>query len=183
MKDVRIKRVRQVMPEIRDVSLEESGERQLVGKLGTLQHDGSNRYIVDLSLPRRADGKYVVAQLEMTYDAGTGQRESSGLIPLEMSYTAAGHGYINAEVMKHIDDIQLKEMSDLLQNALENNDQPAAQQVAQEMAKKAELMGKRAEKKTMLVKQALQELNAAGRVSRKTQLAVEDIARMAESPE
>ncbi len=68
-------------------------------------------------------------------------------------------------------------------NALQKNDQPAAQQVAQEMAKKAELMGKRAEKKTMLVKQALQELNAAGRVSRKTQLAVDDIARTVELPE
>ena len=41
-------------------------------------------------------------------------------------------------------------------------------------------MGPRAAKKTMLAKQALQELNAGGRVSKKTQLALDDSARMAE---
>ena len=61
-----------------------------------------------------------------------------------MTYTAAGHGYVNAEVMKHIDEIQLKEMSDILQEVLQDNDQQAAKQVAQEMEKKGELMGERA---------------------------------------
>ena len=49
-----------------------------------------------------------------------------------------------------------------------------------EIGKKGELMGPRAAKKTMLAKQVLQELNAGGRVSKKTQLAMEDSARMAE---
>src|SRR5262249_44733774 len=123
MKDVRVKRVRQVVPEIRELSLGEREGRNLVARLGTLQHDLSSRYILDLSLPRRPDGKYVIAQLELIYDPGTGRRESSGPIPLEMSYTAAGNGYGNAEVMRHIDDIQLKEMSDQFREALEKNDQ------------------------------------------------------------
>jgi hypothetical protein len=54
------------------------------------------------------------------------------------------------------------------------------QKVAEQIEKKGELMGKRAVKKTMLAKQVLQELNAGGRVSKKTQLAMEDSARMAE---
>jgi Ca-activated chloride channel family protein len=182
MKDVRLKRVREVVPEIREVPLEEPEERTLLARLGTLRHDVSSRYILDLSLPRRPDGKYVVAQLELSYDPGTGRRESSGPISLEVSYTAAGHGYVNAEVMKHIDDIQLKEMSDVLQKALENNDPQAARQVALEMAKKGELMGQRADKKTMLARQALQELNDAGRISKKTQLAMGDVARLSEIP-
>jgi hypothetical protein len=41
-------------------------------------------------------------------------------------------------------------------------------------------MGPRAAKKTMLAKQVLQELNAGGRVSKKTQLAVDDAARVAQ---
>jgi hypothetical protein len=41
-------------------------------------------------------------------------------------------------------------------------------------------MGPRAAKKTMLAKQVLQELNVGGRVSKKTQLAVDDVARMVE---
>jgi Ca-activated chloride channel family protein len=177
MKDIKVKRIRQVVPEINELKTEEPEERHLVGKLGTLQHDVSTRYIVDMSLPKRPDGKYVVAQLEVTYDLGTGKRESTGPVPLEMTYTAAGHGYVNAEVMKHIDEIQLKEMSDNLQKALATDDQKAAEQVALQIEKKGELMGKRAAKKTMLAKQVLQELNAGGRVSKKTQLALDDEVR------
>jgi Ca-activated chloride channel family protein len=180
MKDIKLKRVRQVVPEIKELKLDEPEERHMVAKLGTLQGDVSSRYIVDMSLPKRPDGKYVIGQVEVTYDLGTGQRETTGMVPLEMSYTAAGHGYVNAEVMKHIDEIQLKEMSDNLQKALATNDAQAAQQVAQQMEKKGELMGKRAAKKTMLAKQVLQELNAGGRVSKKTQLAMDDVARMVE---
>jgi len=29
----------------------------------------------------------------------------AGRIPIEITYTAAGHGYVNAEVMKHIDEV------------------------------------------------------------------------------
>lgn len=182
VKDVRIKRLRQVVPEIKEVTLEQSGERTLVARLGTLAQGVSSRYILDLSLPRRPDGKYAVAQLELTYDLGTGRRESSGPIPLEMSYTAAGNGYANAEVMKHIDDLQLKTLSDTLENALRSNDARAAQQAALEMKKKGELIGERAAKKTMLALQVLQELNAEGRITRKTQLALEDESRKAEAP-
>jgi Ca-activated chloride channel family protein len=182
VKDVRVKRVRQVVPEIREVPLEEPEERNLVARLGTLRHDASSRYVLDLSLPRRPDGKYVVAHVEVSYDPGTGRRESSGAVPLEMSYSATGQGHVNAEVMKHIDDIQFKEMSDRWQKAVEGNDREAAVQAAREMARKGELMGNRAKKKTMLATQALQELNAEGRPSRKTQLAIEDASRLAEMP-
>ena len=41
-------------------------------------------------------------------------------------------------------------------------------------------MGPRAAKKTMLAKQVLQELNAGGRVSKKTQLAMDDMTRAVE---
>src|SRR5205085_2995350 len=78
MKDIKLKRVRQVVPEIKELKTEEAEERHLVGKLGTLQHDQSTRYVLDLTLPKRADGKYVVANLEVTYDIGSGKRESSG---------------------------------------------------------------------------------------------------------
>src|SRR5262249_29418318 len=142
----------------------------------------SSRYILDLRLPSRPDGKYVVAQLELTYEPGSGRRETSGWVPLEVSYTAAGHGYVNAEVMKHIDDIQLKEMSDQLEQALQNNDPQAARRAAREIQKKSTVMGPRAARKTMLATQALQELNDRGRVSKKTQLALGDAARLAEMP-
>src|SRR5581483_3009354 len=58
MKDVKIKRVRQVVPEIKELALKEPEERHLQAELGTLQKDQSSRYVLDLSLPKRPDGKY-----------------------------------------------------------------------------------------------------------------------------
>jgi hypothetical protein len=180
MKDVKIKRVRQVVPEIKELPMTEPEERRLVASLGTLQKDQSTRYVLDLSLPKRADGKYVIAQLEVTYEVGTGTRESTGLVPLEVSYTAAGHGYINAEVARHIDEVQIFELNANLQKAIAQENQAEVQRVAEQIEQKGQLMGPRAAKKTMLARQVLTELNAGGRVSKKTQLALEDSARLAE---
>ncbi len=179
MKDIKVKRIRQVVPEINTLALQEPEDRHLVATLGTLE-DKPRRYVIDLSLPKRADGKYVIAQLEVTYEMGTGQTESTGMVPIEMTYTAAGHGYINAEVARHIDEVQIYELNSNLQNAIASENKDEAQRVAEQIEKKGELMGQRAAKKTMLAKQVLQELNAGGRVSKKTQLAMEDSARMAD---
>jgi Ca-activated chloride channel homolog len=182
MKDIKIKRVRQVVPDIKTLPTLEPEERTLVAHLGTLERDNSTRYILDLSLPRRPDGKFVIAQIEVTYDLGRG-RESTGMVPLEVTYTAGSQGYVNAEVAKHIDEVQIFEANENLQKAIAANDTEKAKQAAEVIEKKAEVMGPRAAKKTMLAKQVLQELNAGGRVSKKTQLAMADVARdVEESP-
>ncbi len=179
VKDVRIKRVRQVVPEIKELQSAEPEERHLVAKLGTLERDKPSRYILDLSLPKRPDGKYVIAQLEVSFDPGTGKRETTGAVPLEVTYAPA-HGFINAEVARHIDEVQIFEMNSNLQQAIATNDQAEAQRLAENISKKGEVMGQRAAKKTMLARQVLSELHQGGRVSRKTQLAVDDAARLAE---
>jgi Ca-activated chloride channel family protein len=180
MKDIKIKRVRQVVPDIKELPLSEPEERLHVASLGTLQRDNATRYVLDLSLPKRPDGKFVIAQMEITYDVGRG-RESTGMVPLEVSYTSAGNGYINAEVAKHIDEVQIFEANNRLQQAIATNDTEQAKQAAQIIEKKAEVMGPRAAKKTMLAKQVLQELNMGGRVSKKTQLAADDLMREVET--
>ena len=180
MKDIKLKRVRMVVPEIKELTLAEPEERHHVAQLGTLERDNPTRYILDLSLPKRPDGKFKIAELEITFDPGTGRRETTGPVPLEMSYTAAGNGYINAEVARHIDEVQIFELNKNLQGAIAKNDTAETVRVAQMIEQKGEVMGKRAAKKTMLAKQVLQELNAGGRVSKKTQLAVDDAARAAE---
>jgi Ca-activated chloride channel family protein len=177
-KDVALKRIRQVVPEIKQLNLAEPGERHYVAQLGTLERDKSSRYILDLTLPKRPDGKFVIAQLEVSFDPGTGKRESV-TVPLEMTYTSSGHGYINAEVAKHIDEVQIFELNQDLQKAIASENKEAVVKVAQAIEKKGELMGPRAAKKTMLAKQVLQEINSGGRVSKKTQLAVDDAAREA----
>jgi Ca-activated chloride channel family protein len=180
MKDIKIKRVRQVVPEIKELQTTEPEERHIVASLGTMQKDQSARFVLDLSLPKRPDGKYVIAQMEVTYDLGLGTRESTGPIPIEITYTAAAHGYVNAEVMKHIDEVQIFELNNNLQKAIASDNKEEVQRVAEQIEQKGQLMGPRAAKKTMLARQVLQELNAGGRVSKKTQLAMEDSARMAE---
>jgi len=180
VKDVRIKRVRQVVPEIKELPLGEPEDRHLVASLGTLERDKGSRYILDLSLPKRPDGNYVIVQMEISYDLGNGRRETTGKVPLQIQYTESGQGYINAEVAKHIDEVQIYELNKNLQQAISANNQAEAQRVAETISKKGELMGPRAAKKTMLARQVLQELNVGGRVSKKTQLAVDDAARLAE---
>jgi Ca-activated chloride channel family protein len=175
-KDVKIKRIRQVVPEIKELKLAEDPNRGFVGSLGTLEHDKTSRYIIDLSLPKRPDGKFVIATLEVSFDPGTGKREAV-TAPLEMTYTSAGHGYINAEVAKHIDEVQIFELNKNLQDAIAGDKKEEIIKVAQAIEKKGEVMGKAGAKKTMLAKQVLQEINAGGRVSKKTQLAMDDAAR------
>src|SRR5207245_6509222 len=76
VKDVKIKRVRQVVPEIKEIQPAEPEDRHLVAPLGTLERDQARRYILDLSLPKRPAGKYVIAQAEVTYDPGKRRRRS-----------------------------------------------------------------------------------------------------------
>jgi len=178
IKDVKIKRLRQVAPEIRPIETKEPEASHLVGQLGTLERDKATKYVIDITLPKRPDGKYVIAQLEISFDPGTGKRESV-TVPLEVVYTSAGHGYINAEVAKHIDEIQIAELNSSLQSAIEQGKTQDVQKVAEQIMKKGEVMGKAGAKKTMLAKQVLQEINAGGRVSKKTQLAMDDAAREA----
>lgn len=179
-KDIKIKRVRQVVPEIKELKMEGAEGQPFIVTLGTLERDKPSRYILDLTLPKRPDGKYAIAKVEVTYDLGTGKRETTGEYALEVSYTSGGQGYVNAEVARHIDEVQIFEQNKILQQAIATNNVEQAKQVAQAIEKKAEVMGARAAKKTMLAKQVLQELNAGGRVSKKTQLAVDDVARMVE---
>jgi hypothetical protein len=88
---------------------------------------------------------------------------------------------MNAEVMKYIDEIQLKEMSDLLQQKLQNNDQQGAQHLAQEIVKKGNQMGESAARKTMLAGQLLEELHTDGRVKKKTMIDFDDAVRVSET--
>jgi Ca-activated chloride channel homolog len=182
VKEVRIKRFRQVVPEIRELKVVEAGERYLIAHLGTLEKEQARRYILEMSLPRRPDGKYVLAQMELRYQVGGGRQENNGSLPLEMQYTAAGQGYINAEVAKHIDEVQIFELNKNLQRALEAADTAEARRVAENIAKKGDLMGPRAARKTMLARQLLGELERGGPVSKKTQLAVDDAVRLTEEP-
>lgn len=179
VKDVKVKRCRQVAPEIKELQLEQIEERHWAANVGMLERDKPTRYILDLSLPARPDGSYVVAQVEVTYTVGSGP-DTTGPQPLQIAYSQTAPSYVNAEVAKHIDEVQIFELNKNLQAAIAGADATEAQRLAETIEKKGEVMGPRGAKKTMLARQVLSEMNAGGRVSRKTMLAMEDCARLAE---
>jgi Ca-activated chloride channel homolog len=181
IKDVRIKRLRQVSPEIKLIELKEAEASQLVGQLGTLERDRPTKYVIDLTLPKRPDGKYIVGQMEVSFDPGTSKRESV-TVPIEVVYTSAGHGYINAEVAKHIDEIQVAELNGNMQQLIEAGQTQQVQKVAKQIMEVSKKMGPAGAKKTILAQQVLQEINAGGRVTKKTQLALDNEARIGEIP-
>jgi hypothetical protein len=179
MKDIRVKRCRLVVPEIRELTMESVEDRHQVVSLGTMERDKPARYILDLSLPARPDGQYVLAQVEVTYQTMEGPA-TTGQVPLQITYAADSPGYVNAEVAKHIDDVQLFELNTNLQAALAGDNMDEAKRLAMTIERKATVLGPRGAKKTMLARQALAEMNEGGSVTRKTMLALEDCARLAE---
>jgi Ca-activated chloride channel family protein len=177
VKDVKVKRARQVSPQIKELPLTSVDDRLCTIAIGALGHSSPTKYVLDLSLPRRPDGKYVVAQIEVKYDLGDGQVLTTGPTALEMAYTAAGHGYVNAEVARHIDEVQIYELNANLQDAITTERPDDIRRLAEQIARKGEVLGPRGARKTMLAQQVLSELDGGGRVSRKTMLAVDDAAR------
>ncbi|MBL8822896.1 MAG: VWA domain-containing protein [Planctomycetia bacterium] len=179
MKDIRVKRCRLVLPEIRELTLDGLEERHLIANLGTMERDKPTRYVLDLSLPQRPDGQYVIAQIEVSYVTSEGPG-TTGLVPLQITYSLESPSYVNAEVAKHIDEVQIFELSNNLQSALESSNTDEAKRLAQAIERKATVLGPRGAKKTMLARQALAELDGGGKVSKKTMLALDDSARLAE---
>ena len=84
-----------------------------------------------------------MAQVEVKYDLGDGEQLSTGAVPLEMTYTAAGHGYVNAEVARHIDEVQIYELNANLQKAIASEQADEIRRVAEQIAKKGEVLGPR----------------------------------------
>lgn len=106
--DVEIKRICQVSPAIRQLHLSEPQPRFLVSDLGTLRRDQSSHYILELTLPKRPDGQHLITELGISFDPGTGKRESA-TTSLRTLFTSASDGKINTEVAKHMHTIGILE--------------------------------------------------------------------------
>jgi hypothetical protein len=67
--------------------------------LGVLKEEVPSQYLVELSLPiPSSDTKYVLASLEVVYDSGTGLRESTGGVPLEVTFSSTEQGTTNFDI-------------------------------------------------------------------------------------
>ena len=175
VKDVKVKRVRQVTPQIKELPLAAVDDRLSTAPMGALGHSTPTKYILDLSLPRRPDGKYVVAQVEVKYELGDGQVLTTGPTALEMAYTAAGHGYDECRGGPAHRRGQIYQLN---ANPRRRSPRTSRTTCGGWPADRPQEESPRAPgaKKTMLAQQVLAELDGGGRVSRETMLAVDDAA-------
>jgi Ca-activated chloride channel family protein len=180
MKDIQAKNARQVVPECKELSLAQAGERMWTIDLGAMQNDSPRAIVLDLLLPRRLDGQYVVGHLACTYDAPasglTGQ--TTGDLDVRVTYSSdASQSYLNAQVARYIDELQFFEGAKKLQTALASGDREKATMLAGNLVNKATQLGGVGGKQTILVNKVLAELEKGGTLSRETQLALQDGAR------
>lgn len=179
IKDVRLIRFRQAAPEMNDVPLVQSAAGHWNARLGALDREEPVSYVLDFNLPRRFDGKYVIARVEIEYNLVDGARESTGQLPLQVSYDSKGPGHVRCEVLRRADELKIYELNKTLQAAVAADQQAEASRAAESICRSGDLLGPRAAWKSALAHQVVQELTGTGRISKKSLLAVNNVARLA----
>jgi len=178
MKDIVAKRARQVEPDYSELSIDTENERLAIMPLGTMQKDTPKWVVIDLGLPKRVLGRYLIARVELTYDVPSSNitGESTDLAPVFVVYTNdRSQSYINAEVAKCIDQLQIEELTSRATGFLNQGDKARATMLLQNAQNIANRTGDA--RKTQALGQTLNELGQSGQVSRQTMLNLKDQAR------
>lgn len=175
---VTVKKARLVEPEIADVVTEEVRERELLVKLGSMQKDEPVYLLFQLSLGPRQPGQYNISDLFAMFDAPgePDQRARTDPVSVLVTYTTdPSQLWQNGDVLRYVDmehvDTMVKRGTILAEQGQKDKATKllsAAAQVSQRTGDKV---------KTKLIEDALGELGTAGRIDRKTQLAMTYRAR------
>lgn len=175
---VRVKKVRKVEPSIADVVAESVREREIATKVGAMQRDNPVFLLFQLSLPPNEPGQYQIADLFAMYDAPgqPGQRETSDRVNVTVRYTTdASQLWQNGDVLRYVDQEHIDTMVKRGTRLAKRGEKDKATQLLSAARQVSERTGDR--RKTQLIQDALEELGSAGRIDRKTQLAMADRAR------
>jgi Ca-activated chloride channel family protein len=175
---ITVKKVRLVEPEIADVVTREVSEREVVVKIGTMQRDEPVFLLFQLSLAARQPGQYRIADVFAMYDAPdqADQRARTEPVSVFVTYTTdSSQLWQNGDVLRYVDMEQVDalvkrgtKLAELGQKVKATKLLAAAERIADRTGDK---------KKTRLIQKALQELGTAGRIDRRTRLAMADRAR------
>lgn len=175
---VTVKKVRLVEPEIADVITDEVSEREVVIKVGALQKDAPVFLLFQLSLTNRQPGQYRIADLFAMYDVPgqAGQRTRSDSVGVLVKYTTdSSELWQNSDVLRYVD---LEHVDAMVKRGTILAEQGQKDKATKLLSAAAQVAGRTGDKKkTRLILDALQELGTAGRIDRKTQLAMADRAR------
>ena len=175
---VTVKKARLVEPEIADVVTEEVSERELVIKLGSLQKDDPVYLLVQLSLGPRQPGQYNISDLFAMYDVPgePDQRARTDPVSVLVTYTTdPTQLWQNGDVLRYVDMEHVDTMVKRGTMLAEQGQKDKATKLLSAAAQVSQRTGDK--KKTRLIQDALSELGTAGRIDRKTQLAMTDRAR------
>lgn len=178
MKDIVVKGARQVEPDYVEFTLDTGNERLAIAPLGTMQKDTPKWVVVDLGLPKRALGRYLIVRVELTYDVPTANivGETTDLVPVFVVYTSdRSQSYVNGEVARCIDQLQIEDLTKKATAFLNQGDKARATMLLQNAQNIAGRTGD--ERKTQALNQTLSELGQSGQVSRQTMLNLKDQAR------
>jgi len=178
MKDIVVKKVRQVEPDYIEFTLDTGSERLAVVPLGSMQKDTPKWIVADIGLPKRNLGRYLILQLELIYDIPTSNifGESADLIPVYVIYIDdRSQSYVNGEVARSIDQLQIEDLTSKAATSLNQGDKSRATMLLQNAENIANRTGDA--RKTQALNQTLSELGQSGQVSRKTMLHLKDQAR------
>jgi len=178
MRDIAVKRLRQVEPDYIEFALDTSSERLAVAPLGAMQKDIPKCITTDISLPKRPLGRYLILRLELIYDIPTANifGESTDLIPIYVVYTDdRSQSYVNGEVARSIDQLQIEDLTSKATTLLNQGDKSRATMLLQNAQNIANRTGDA--RKTQALNQTLSELGESGQVSRQTMLHLKDQAR------
>lgn len=173
IKGVVVKRAQQAEPEAVELAL--STDDQLAElTLGSMEKDKPRYVLLDLSLPPRSPGSYLIGQLELIYDVpAAGLRgESTGLVEVSVNYTNdKSQCYVNAEVARYVDRLTANE---LVKKAEKEKDEARATRLLQNAGAIATRLGDA--KLATALNQAVKETQL-GSVSRETQISLANVGR------
>jgi len=191
-KDIFVREAREVEPEVADLAIDDTDPRRVRLRVGELAHADPVVLLATLELPPRTAGRYKVADVIVE-----GVRPGAGS-PLPPAPSPRGEGVLvpqtiasggvfvtytedmsqcwqEAQVLRYVDQ---QEVVRLVQKGTQLAEEGQAEEASRMLGMAAVIAERGGDrKKTRLVQEALQELGASGRISKKTRLTMSDRAR------
>jgi hypothetical protein len=102
---IAVTRVWHLGDETRAVKLTEAEPRHWTAELGTLESEKPQRYLIQIRITARPDGKYTVLDVEATY--GMGRQDTTGCWPLEIVCNSSRDGRRSNEILRCIQQVEV----------------------------------------------------------------------------
>jgi len=189
-KDIVVREAREVEPEVADLVVDDMDPRRVRLRVGELARADPVVLLATLELPARTAGRYKIADVTVEatrpgdgFPLPVGGGQGEGKLFQEITAAAVFVTYTEdmsqcwqeAQVLRYVDQ---QEVVRLVQKGTQLAEEGQAEEASRMLGMAAVIAERGGDrKKTRLVQEALQELGASGRISKKTRLTMSDRAR------